>query len=93
MLTSIALPVAQFAAPAIRQGAQDAIRFGTAGVALYVGIGALALLGYGAYVGGTRTYRGACTAYTWTTNRVRRPPIALPEASALAPVEPLPATA
>ena len=51
MLTSIAVPVVQFAAPAIRQGARDAIRIGTAGVALYAGIAAIALVGYGAYLG------------------------------------------
>jgi hypothetical protein len=78
MLTSIALPVAQFVAPAIRQGAQDAIRFGTAGMALYAGIAAIALLGYGSYMGATRTYRGARSAYSWAGTKVRRTPIALP---------------
>ena len=78
MLTSIALPVAQFVAPAIRQGAQDAIRFGTAGVALYAGVAAIALLGYGSYMGATRTYRGARSAYSWAGTKVRRTAIALP---------------
>jgi len=78
MFTSLALPVAQFAAPAIRQGAQDAIRFGTAGVALYAGIAAIALLGYGTYVGATRTYRGARSGCNWANAKARRTPIALP---------------
>ena len=87
MLTSIALPVAQFVAPAIRQGAQDAIRFGTAGMALYAGIAAIALLGYGSYMGATRTYRGAQSAYSWADAKVRRTPIALPAMVPTAPVE------
>jgi hypothetical protein len=83
MLTSIALPVAQFVAPAIRQGAQDAIRFGTAGVALYAGIATVALLGYGSYMGAICAYRGVRSAYTWAGTNVRRAPLAIP---AMAPV-------
>jgi hypothetical protein len=90
MLSTISPAVVQLAMPAIRQGARDAIRLGSACVTLYAGVAAVALVGYGAYFGGTRAYRGTRQAYTWASKQARSvPPIALP---ATAPVvEPSPA--
>ncbi len=91
MLTSIAVPAVQFAAPAIRQGARVAIRIGTAGVVLYAAAAAVALVGYSAYLGSMRTRRGASSAYTWAGNKVRRTPLAIQAPAAAG--EPQPATA
>ena len=85
MLNTISPAVAQFAMPAIRQGARDAIRLGSACVTLYAGVAAVALVGYGTYFGGTRAYRGTRQAYTWARDKARNTPaLALPAATAIA---------
>jgi len=91
MFNTMPTALAQFAAPAIRQGVQDAIRLGAACTVVYVGIGVLACLGYGVYVGSTRTYRGARTAYTWADSKLRRVTLALPATTSAANAAEVPA--
>jgi len=85
MLNTISPAVIQFAMPAARQGARDAIRLASACVTLYAGVAAVAFVGVGAYFGGTRAYSGTRRAYTWAREQARSvPPIALPAAAPVA---------
>lgn len=76
---AIAQPVARFVGPAIQQGMKDAVRGGTAVIVLYAGLAAVALVGYGAWLGGSAAYRGGRHAYSWLGNTLARDILAMPE--------------
>jgi hypothetical protein len=77
MFANIAQPIVQFAAPAIRSGAQDAIRCLSATTVLTGVVAGIGVISLAAAAGGTLAFRGARSSYTWAANK-RSAPIALP---------------